>query len=257
MNIKIKKKILVCMLWLCAIACFTGFPWIFFSWDVIHSYMGIHDIPSDLTIVLFREECLFFGFFCIYFLFLRNIEKYKGLISFCSFLVAFMGGFMYLLKLHGADVNIHVVTNNNKVYRIMICDVNNIDERAIQIRFNRLCEQFVNNSKYSSLPLEEYMIPDDEDISYEITVHKKRYEAVFYQKTDETFMAKQIEAAFPQYTKEQLANPSEELRAEIVNFVTQYISKKAVWFMINERLGKYCITMYYDNEYNNANGEDL
>ena len=73
MNIKIKKKILVCMLWLCAIACFTGFPWIFFSWDVIHSYMGIHDIPSDLTIVLFREECLFFGFFCIYFLFLRNI----------------------------------------------------------------------------------------------------------------------------------------------------------------------------------------
>ena len=160
-------------------------------------------------------------------------------------------------EFNGADVNIHVVTNNNKVYRIMICDVNNIDERAIQIRFNRLCEQFVNNSKYSSLPLEEYMIPDDEDITYEITVHKKRYEAVFYQKTDETFMAKQIEAAFPQYTKEQLANPSEELRAEIVNFVTQYISKKAVWFMINERLGKYCITMYYDNEYNNANGEDL
>ena len=160
-------------------------------------------------------------------------------------------------EFNGADVNIHVVTNNNKVYRIMICDVNNIDERAIQIRFNRLCEQFVNNSKYSSLPLEEYMIPDDEDISYEITVHKKRYEAVFYQKTDETFMAKQIEAAFPQYTKEQLANPSEELRAEIVNFVTQYISKKAVWFMINERLGKYCITMYYDNEYKNANGEDL
>ena len=160
-------------------------------------------------------------------------------------------------EFNGADVNIHVVTNNNKVYRIMICDVNNIDERAIQIRFNRLCEQFVNNSKYSSLPLEEYMIPDDEDISYEITVHKKRYEAVFYQKTDETFMAKQIEAAFPQYTKEQLANPSEELRAEIDNFVTQYISKKAVWFMINERLGKYCITMYYDNEYNNANGEDL
>ena len=160
-------------------------------------------------------------------------------------------------EFNGADVNIHVVTNNNKVYRIMICDVNNIDERAIQIRFNRLCEQFVNNSKYSSLPLEEYMIPDDEDISYEITVHKKRYEAVFYQKTDETFIAKQIEAAFPQYTKEQLANPSEELRAEIVNFVTQYISKKAVWFMINERLGKYCITMYYDNEYNNANGEDL
>ena len=111
MNIKIKKKILVCMLWLCAIACFTGFPWIFFSWDVIHSYMGIHDIPSDLTIVLFREECLFFGFFCIYFLFLRNIEKYKGLISFCSFLVAFMGGFMYLLKLQTGIVHCLLYTS--------------------------------------------------------------------------------------------------------------------------------------------------
>ena len=110
MNIKIKKKILVCMLWLCAIACFTGFPWIFFSWDVIHSYMGIHDIPSDLTIVLFREECLFFGFFCIYFLFLRNIEKYKGLISFCSFLVAFMGGFMYLLKLQPLNADAPIVS---------------------------------------------------------------------------------------------------------------------------------------------------
>ena len=53
-------------------------------------------------------------------------------------------------EFNGADVNIHVVTNNNKVYRIMICDVNNIDERAIQIRFICFCEQFVNNSKYSS-----------------------------------------------------------------------------------------------------------
>ena len=159
-------------------------------------------------------------------------------------------------EFNGLEVDIYVVTTKNKVSRIMVADVNTVDETNIRIRFNNLCEQFADNPKYTSLA-DNCMIPEDEDISYEITVHKKRYEAVFYQKTDETFMAKQIEAAFPQYTKEQLANPSEELRAEIVNFVTQYISKKAVWFMINERLGKYCITMYYDNEYNNANGEDL
>lgn len=81
MNIKIKKKILVCMLWLCAIACFTGFPWIFFSWDVIHSYMGIHDIPSDLTIVLFREECLFFGFSVFIFSFLEISKNIKDLLA--------------------------------------------------------------------------------------------------------------------------------------------------------------------------------
>ena len=34
--------------------------------------------------------------------------------------------------------------------------------------------------------------------------------------------------------------------------------KKKVWFMINERsYGKYAIVMFYDNEYNQANGEDL
>ncbi len=33
---------------------------------------------------------------------------------------------------------------------------------------------------------------------------------------------------------------------------------KPVWFRIcEESLGKYYITMYYDNEYNHANGEDL
>lgn len=59
----------------------------------------------------------------------------------------------------------------------MVADANNVDERAIQIRFNRLCEQFAHNPKYVSL--QDYTIPEDEDISYEISVHKKRYEAVF------------------------------------------------------------------------------
>lgn len=35
------------------------------------------------------------------------------------------------------------------------------------------------------------------------------------------------------------------------------IIKKPVWFMISEYYGKYYITMFYDNEYNRANGEDL
>ena len=33
--------------------------------------------------------------------------------------------------------------------------------------------------------------------------------------------------------------------------------KKPVWFMISENYGQYYITMFYDNEYNRANGEDL
>ena len=72
-------------------------------------------------------------------------------------------------EFNGANVNVFVVTNNNKVCRIMVADANNVDERAIQIRFNRLCEQFAHNPKYVSL--QDYTIPEDEDISYEISVH--------------------------------------------------------------------------------------
>lgn len=78
------------------------------------------------------------------------------------------------------EVNIFVATNNDKVCRIMLTDANIVDERAIQIRFNKLCEQFAKNPKYISL--DDYTIPEDEDIGYEITVNKKRYEAVFYQR---------------------------------------------------------------------------
>ncbi len=81
-------------------------------------------------------------------------------------------------EFNGRDVHIHVATNNDKVYRVMVSDVNTVDERSIQIRFNRLCEQFANNSKYISL--KEQTIPDNENISYEMTVKKKRYEAIFY-----------------------------------------------------------------------------
>ena len=35
------------------------------------------------------------------------------------------------------------------------------------------------------------------------------------------------------------------------------IAKKSVWFRINEMDGGYYINMFYDNEYNRANGEDL
>ncbi len=33
--------------------------------------------------------------------------------------------------------------------------------------------------------------------------------------------------------------------------------KKTVWFTISQMQGKYYITMFYENGYNQANGEDL
>jgi hypothetical protein len=170
-------------------------------------------------------------------------------------------------EFNGTNVNIHIVTNNNKVYRIMVADVNNINEGDIKIRFNKLCRQFQNNKKYMSASLSEsdYIIPEDEDISYELSVHNKRYEAVYYQLPavmDSVAIAEEMQSVLSsKYTEEQLSNLTEEELKELlltgVSYMLEKYSKKSVWFMINEHYGKYYITMYYDNEYNRANGEDL
>ncbi len=170
-------------------------------------------------------------------------------------------------QFNGTSVNIHIGTNNNKVCRIMVADIDYIDEINIKIRFNNLLQQFKNNEKYmtASQTPEKYIIPDDEKISYEMTVNKKRYEADFFQvplKLDTVAIAEKIKSILSiKYTEEQLSNPTEELQKEMLNISLQVMfeifSKKSVWFMINEYFGRYYITMYYDNEYNRANGEDL
>lgn len=170
-------------------------------------------------------------------------------------------------EFNGSKVNIYVVTTNNKVSRIMVADVHTVNETDIKIRFNTLCQQFEKNQKYiqASLLPSDYTLSDDENISYEITVHKKRYQAAYYQlpiAIDSVAVAEDIQSAvLSKYTEEQLMNATEEQQKEIMTSAVLYMlekfSKKSVWFMISEHYGKYYITMFYDNEYNRANGEDL
>lgn len=132
-------------------------------------------------------------------------------------------------EFNGTDVNVFVGTNNNKVYRIMVADANTRNETDIKIRFNALCHQFENNKKYLS-PEPDQTLTDAEKISYEMMVNKKRYEAVFYQ------VVKDIHS---------------------VNALEESLNK-SVWFMIvEESYGKYFIAMFYENKYNEANGQDL
>lgn len=166
-------------------------------------------------------------------------------------------------EFNGTNVNIYVVTTNNRVSRIMVCDANSIDEASIKIRFNKLCRQFENNKKYisASLSSSDYTLSEDEDISYEMTVHKKRYEAAYYQKpmvADSVIIRSFL---LSKYSNEQLANITEELQEEMMKECFEHMldrySKKLVWFMISQDYGRYSITMFYDNEYNRANGDDL
>ena len=121
-------------------------------------------------------------------------------------------------QFNGMDSHIFISTNKNKVDRITVCNANTTDETNIRIAYNNLLQQFNSNSKYITIE-ENKPISEDEDISYGITVHKKRYEADFYLKDNTT--------------------------------------QGMVWFMILRSFGQYSIAIFYENLNNRPNGEDL
>lgn len=129
-------------------------------------------------------------------------------------------------EFNGRDVEVHIVTNRNKVWRIAVFDTQTHNETGIRIQFNDLCRQFDKNPKYTSLRT-DYTIPEDEDISYQMSVKNKRYQAAYYQKSSDGSLD----------------------GLELLN--------RRVWFTIGEYFGRYKIILYYDNVYNQANGEDL
>ena len=168
-------------------------------------------------------------------------------------------------EFNGRDVEISIVTNNNKVYRIAVVDAIFSNETSIRIRFNSLCKQFNNSEKY--IALSDYTIDEDEDISYGISVKNKRYEASYYQVSSieeyQEEIANDTLEIFKYYkrkgiSRNEIANLSEEeSRNILMEYLLEKISKKSVWFMIVDIYGKYLISMYYDNGYNAPNGEDL
>ena len=124
-------------------------------------------------------------------------------------------------RFNGEKVRVSLHVEQNKVWRIYLSDKDNRDETQIKIRFNTLVRQFENNDKY--VYFYEQTIADDEDISYQMTVNKKQYEAIFAQKGEDGTVDE----------------------------------KRMVWFTIVEGFDGYYIYMYYDNIYNEADGSDL
>lgn len=155
-------------------------------------------------------------------------------------------------RFNGKDVFVGIGTNNDKVYRIMVIDQVPTNETNIKINFNNLLEQFKNNGRY--IILDDYRIPEKEDISYEMTVKNKRYEAGFYQMGTKEEVRKIL---LKKYTEKQIDNPNKKLKKEIDEYLFEIYSKKIVWFMINKENSGYSISIFYDNIYNQANGEDL
>ena len=120
-------------------------------------------------------------------------------------------------EFNGADVMINVQTVNNQVWRIAIIDASPSNEANIKIKYNRLFDQLSNNGKYKSVGKGE--LTDEDDISYEMNVNKKRFDANF---------------------------------RPVDNSING-----GVWYTIAEVQGEYRIVMFYENYDNAANGDDL
>lgn len=184
----------------------------------VTSFLGI---PVDGTVLSMKQKLVSKGF----------VPKKVGTNEFLE------GEF------NGRNVNVYIRTNNNKVYRIMVADKNTVDEAQIKIRFNNLVSQFENNKRY--IPYDKFTLSDEEDISYEMTVHNKSYEALFYQ--------------VPNMEKADTLALQEKVRNESLSKYTEaeLMLMKPVWFKIVRVNGEYFICMFYDNEYNRSHGEDL
>lgn len=120
-------------------------------------------------------------------------------------------------EFNGKDVCISVQTVNNRVWRIALMDANSTNDANIKVRFNNLFDQFLGNGKYTLEHGEK--LTDEDNISYEMTVHKKRYEASF------------------------------RLVDESINGL--------VWYVIEGQYGNYRLLLFYENLDNAANGDDL
>lgn len=201
----------------------------------------------------------------------------------------------YKGQFNGRTVDVYVHTNHDLVDRVYVA-FPYTTESNIRIEFNRLLSQFKENSKYLELNMNEE-IPAGEDISYEITVHDKRYGATFnyfdpdidantrgYALIDKfsgilpdnvlSEMKASIVDSYDQSEEAQLIQ-SEKIAAMVQEAMGDADEEKAflllstlmdglqsiadgeVWFMIHEAHGRYQIGLYYDNLHNKAHGEDL
>lgn len=141
----------------------------------------------------------------------------------------------------GRKVFLHVQTARGKVWRVAFAEAEPSDDAQIRRRFNDLCRRFATDGKHVSASLSEYVLPEDEDLNNQITVNKKRYQAVYYQ-ADSVSLAQVSQSS---------GKLSEKERARL----SKRCAERIVWFRINrQNYGDYRIMMYYENKCNEAAG---
>ena len=125
----------------------------FFSFGQTHGALKFLGIPIDGTESKFDSELRAKGFTYNY-----TNKSFKG-------------------QFNGQTVDVYLHTNHNLVDRVYVA-FPKTNEEGIRVEYNQLLRQFQENGKYMDLDMNE-KIPEDDDISYEISVNSKRYQATF------------------------------------------------------------------------------
>lgn len=177
-------------------------------------------------------------------------------------------------QFNGKDVTVLIRTNRDVVDRVYV-DYVTADKSQIITQYNTLLRQFQNNSKYIEL-IENEPIDSKENISYEMTVNNKTYQAAFayypvdvpLKKLSEVYKADWMASR----TRDFEGTPLEDITEEQLEALGKIVEESwdsmfelimmtnwpnSVWFDLHESGTRYSISIFYDNKANEPNGEDL
>lgn len=133
----------------------------------------------------------------------------------------------------------------------------------LYIRYGRIFSRNQGDRSMILAVTRSHHIPESEDLSYEMLVHNKRYEAAYHQAPDTTICyPKNLRDIVVKEAKEKGEDVTGQdidklVQSKKVELYVENMWRNSVWFMIDEKYGDYKIIMFYDNEYNHADGEDL
>ena len=117
----------------------------------------------------------------------------------------------YKGQFNGHTVSVYIHSNHNLMDRVYVA-FPTTTSLIIREQFNRLLSQFNESPKYLTLSINTE-IPNDEDIAYEISVNKKRYQAIYSyfdsNRDSEDFVNGVLETFSDYFTDEQLAKLKE------------------------------------------------
>lgn len=149
-------------------------------------------------------------------------------------------------QFNGENVRVYVHVNHNIVDRIYV-EFPITTEKEIKNRYNRLLRQFKENHKYTDLSFNEE-IPEKEDISYEIIVKEKNYQACFSYFDPNRDQASFIDESFEILVNALSETNKDNISEDYLKELKQYI-KTTLSLPENEqqKLTEYMCTSIKDN----------